>query len=142
MAKRRDERPRASIDSAPGVLFGRIRENSVVILEDDETEEVDEASSDLIGASYTKDPLDYDVNIDVMEKITRKADRQQIRASAIVSGGALTFILMAAALVTTSFLMSPVIEQIFGKVYYFKIIKICKKSSNIMISEGCLFKKV
>ena len=85
MAKRRDERPRASIDSAPGVLFGRIRENSVVILEDDETEEVDEASSDLIGASYTKDPLYDDVNIDVMEKITRKADRQQKLASAIVT---------------------------------------------------------
>ena len=48
VAKRRDERP--SIDSAPGVFFGRIRENSVVILEDDETEELDEASSDLISA--------------------------------------------------------------------------------------------
>ena len=112
--KRRDERLRTSIDSAPGVLFGRIRGNSVVILEDDETEEVDEADSDLIVSTHRKDHLQYDVNIHEMEKITRKADRQQKRAAVIVTSGALTFILMAAALVTTSFLLAPVIEQIFG----------------------------
>ena len=117
VSKRVDERPRTSIDSAPGVLFGRIRENSVVILEDDETEEVEEADSDLmLGATYTKDHLEYDENIHVMEKITKKADRQQKRATVIVTSGALTLILLAAALVTISFLMSPVIEQIFGKI--------------------------
>jgi hypothetical protein len=113
-----DGKPRAIIDSTPGVLFGRIRKNSVVILEDDETEEVEEAYSDFISASTTKDHLEYDVNYHVMEKITRKADRQQKRATVMVTSGALTFILLAAALVTISFLMSPVIEQIFGKVEY------------------------
>jgi hypothetical protein len=37
------------------------------------------------------------------------------RATAVVTGGALTFVLLAALLVTASFLMSPVIEEIFGK---------------------------
>ena len=37
------------------------------------------------------------------------------RATAIVTSGALTFMVLAAALVTASFLMSPVIEDVFGK---------------------------
>ena len=32
-----------------------------------------------------------------------------------VTSGALTFLLLAASLVTLSFLMSPVIERVFGK---------------------------
>ena len=32
--------------------------------------------------------------------------------------GALTFMVLAAALVTASFLMSPVIEDVFGNVFY------------------------
>ena len=48
------------------------------------------------------------------EKEERRASRQQKRASVVVTGGALTFVVMAAVLVTVSFLMSPVIEQIFG----------------------------
>ena len=36
-------------------------------------------------------------------------------ATAIVTSGALTFMILAAALVTASFLMSPVIEDVFGK---------------------------
>ena len=101
VAKRRNEK--TGIDSAPGVLFTRIRKNCVVILEDDECEEVDEVDSDLIVATYGKH-LEYDVNTHVMEKITRNADRQQKRATIMVNSGPLTFILLAAALVTTSFL--------------------------------------
>ena len=36
-------------------------------------------------------------------------------ATAIVTSGALTFMILAAALVTASFLMSPVIEDVFGE---------------------------
>jgi hypothetical protein len=46
VAKRRHEK--TGKDSAPGVLFTRIRKNCVVILEDDECEELDEVDSDLI----------------------------------------------------------------------------------------------
>ena len=49
------------------------------------------------------------------EKEEKKARRQQQRASVVVTGGALTFVLLAALLVTASFLMSPVIEEMFGK---------------------------
>ena len=48
------------------------------------------------------------------EKEEKKARRQQQRAT-VVTGGALTFVLLAALLVTASLLMSPVIEEIFGK---------------------------
>ena len=37
------------------------------------------------------------------------------KSTIAVTGGALTFILIAATMVTTSFLMSPVIEQMFGE---------------------------
>ena len=83
-------------DSAPGVLSTRIRETCVVILEDDECEEVDEEGRDLVIAPFGKDHLEYDVNILVIEKITRKAERQQKRASVIVTSGPLTFILLTA----------------------------------------------
>ena len=89
------------------------------IFEDDEAEEVHDASSDLIGASDDKNSLQYRKDSSQLQaEITRKSDLEQKRASAIVTSGALTFILLAAALVTTSFLMSPVIEQIFGKAAY------------------------
>ena len=45
----------------------------------------------------------------------REEKRKQRRATALVTSGALTFIILAATLVTASFLMSPVIEKIFGK---------------------------
>ena len=48
------------------------------------------------------------------EKKEEQARRQQKTASVVVTSGALTFVLLAAVLVTISFLMSPVIEQIFG----------------------------
>ena len=53
-----------------------------------------------------------------LEKILLQGDieRQKRKtATAIVTSGALTFMILAAALVTASFLMSPVIEDVFGK---------------------------
>ena len=55
---------------------------------------------------------------DNLEKILLQGDieRQKRKtATAIVTSGALTFMILAAALVTASFLMSPVIEDVFGK---------------------------
>ena len=49
---------------------------------------------------------------------TLKAKKKHKRSSMVVSGGALTFILLAATMVTTSFLMSPMIEEIFGKIVH------------------------
>ena len=115
MGKSQSGRQRPSIDSAPGVQFGRLRDDSVVIMEDDETEEVDDVGRDLLSNSYTTDHLQFDTNSHLMKKITRKAKKQQKRDTVLVTSGALTFILLAASLVTISFLMSPVIEQIFGK---------------------------
>ena len=44
----------------------------------------------------------------------KKEKKKQKRSSLVVTSGALTFILLAATMVTTSFLMSPMIEEIFG----------------------------
>ena len=41
--------------------------------------------------------------------------KEQQTTNVVVTGGALTFVVLAAILVTASFLMSPVIEQVFGK---------------------------
>ena len=46
----------------------------------------------------------------------RKKIRQQKTASAVVTGGALTFVVLAAVLVTASLLLSPVIEELFGNI--------------------------
>ena len=83
---------------------------AVDILEDDETEETDmpkEISEN--GVKLT------DSCMLKVEDLRKKEDRKQARASAMVTSGALTFILLAASLVTTSFLISPVIEDIFGE---------------------------
>ena len=48
------------------------------------------------------------------------------KATAIVTSGALTFMILAAALVTASFLMSPVIEDVFSK--YLSSFTACPKS--------------
>ena len=45
----------------------------------------------------------------------RREKKNQKRATVLVTSGAMTFLLMAATLVTASFLMSPTIEKIFGK---------------------------
>ena len=47
------------------------------------------------------------------QKATRAKTRK--KATVMVTSGALTFILLAATLVTASFLMAPQIEQIFSK---------------------------
>jgi hypothetical protein len=46
----------------------------------------------------------------------RKEKRNRKRATVMVTSGAMTFLVMAATLVTASFLMSPTIERIFGGV--------------------------
>ena len=51
-------------------------------------------------------------------EMERKAKKYHGRATKVVTSGALTFILLAATMVTTSFILSPVIEQIFGKIDY------------------------
>ena len=54
---------------------------------------------------------------DTMIKPDSKREKKKTKkkASIIVTSGALTMTLLAATLVTSSFLMSPIIEQIFGK---------------------------
>ena len=48
-------------------------------------------------------------------EVEGELERQKRKtATAIVTSGALTFMILAAALVTASFLMSPVIENVFG----------------------------
>ena len=41
--------------------------------------------------------------------------KMQTRAKAIITGGTMALLLLAASLVTTTFLMSPVIQQIWGE---------------------------
>ena len=72
----------------------------------------------------TRDNNASDVNIDidlVQSQYTRKSSqearkkiRQQKTASSLVTGGALTFVVLAAVLVTASLLLSPAIEELFG----------------------------
>ena len=50
-----------------------------------------------------------------IEEKHRKSANDQKRANVIVTSGALIFILISAALVTASFLISPVLETIFSK---------------------------
>ena len=57
--------------------------------------------------------------------------RRRKRATVFVTSGAMTFILMAATLVTATFLMSPTIEQIFGENYFF-LSTVNKWSSNML----------
>ena len=55
------------------------------------------------------------ISVPRSEEDGRKASREEARASIVVTGGAFTFLLLAALLVTATFLMSPVIEQVFGE---------------------------
>ena len=52
-----------------------------------------------------------------MKYLLCRCDTKSERANAMVTSGALIFILIAATLVTATFLMSPVIEDAFGKKY-------------------------
>ena len=70
----------------------------------------DEMSSlSLVPSHYSKTWSPFSENEE------RKESRQHKTANVVVRGGALTFVFLAAILVTASFLMSPVIEEIFGK---------------------------
>ena len=71
------------------------------------------------------------------EKEEGKARRQQQRATVVVTGGALTFVLLAALLVTASFLMSPVIEEMFGK-YLSMSLSISLSDFKIQIDIGSI----
>ena len=110
-----NEKPRSRSVCAPGVLrTERGKMIAVDILEGDETEEP--------GSTRANSDNDGDRSVNLadspmlkMEDLRKKEDRNQARASAMVTSGALTFILLAASLVTTSFLISPVIEDIFGE---------------------------
>ena len=121
-SRRLNRQPRSRSVCAPGMSIAHRKESIAVdILEDDETEEQDYKASDLNGDKDGNNSChSRKDSIYLMEEITRKAERQQKRAAVMVNSGALTFILLAAALVTTSLLMSPVIEQIFGKRDYCK----------------------
>ena len=44
-------------------------------------------------------------------------NKEKSRAKVIITGGTMTLLLLAASLVTTSFLMSPVIEGILGIIF-------------------------
>ena len=73
--------------------------------------------SSSLGLTYTSVKRESSTKM-TTEKLRRESLRQkknQKRATAIVTSGALTFIVLAATMVTASFLMSPVIEEIFGK---------------------------
>ena len=45
----------------------------------------------------------------------RREKEKKSRATVFITSGAMTFIVLAATLVTATFLMSPVIEEIFGR---------------------------
>ena len=97
------------------------------ITEDDETEIVSDLSDVIISdgcvdisavdversSSLTMSTVRRVGEVERREMLKRKK-RSQKRATVIVTSGALTFLVLAATMVTASFLMSPVIEQIFG----------------------------
>ena len=51
---------------------------------------------------------------EIEAELDRKNTTQRRRATVMMTSGALTFVLLAATLVTATFLMSPVIEKVFG----------------------------
>jgi hypothetical protein len=50
-----------------------------------------------------------------MSLMTRKTTAKRLVVVDLVTSGALTFLVLAASLVTLSFLMAPVIERVFGR---------------------------
>ena len=111
------QKPRSKSVCSPGTLMSQRRDHIVEdIFEDDETGEQKSTEVSMIEARYEENSMQLTSFSNYqMDEITRKADIHKKRASVMVTSGALAFILLAAALVTTSFLMSPVIEEIFGK---------------------------
>ena len=73
----------------------------------------------MLNEGYHDSRMQYRILIIKFLKIQGDIERQKRKtATAIVTSGALTFMILAAALVTASFLMSPVIEDVFGRYYY------------------------
>ena len=102
----------------------------VDIIEDEESEKVDECfNNDQILNELERD-IERSSSIALScnsrmttSKMLKEADkrrklrrekRNRKRATVMITSGAMTFLLMAATLVTASFLMSPTIERIFG----------------------------
>ena len=55
----------------------------------------------------------------------RREKRNRKRATVMITSGAMTFLVMAATLVMASFLMSPIIERIFGGWLKILLILVC-----------------
>ena len=73
----------------------------------------------MLNEGYHDSRMQYRILRIKFLKIQGDIERQKRKtATAIVTSGALTFMILAAALVTASFLMSPVIEDVFGRYYY------------------------
>ena len=70
------------------------------------------AASAISGKSI---PQKLEGKVSEQKRSMKKNMTQRRKATVMVTSGALTFILLAATLVTATFLMSPVIEQIFSK---------------------------
>ena len=103
----------------------------VEFFEDEEVENYDEFSDnnasdiniDAEMSSLSLVPSHYSrMSSQQSEKEERRASRQQKRASVVVTGGALTFVVLAAVLVTASLLLSPAIEELFGRSVIKKLI--------------------
>ena len=109
-------------------VFGQVE-----IVEDDETEIIENLSEIVITDKLehvsavdversSSIALSYNSSLSTSKKLEeaeskkklRMEKRNRKRATVFVTSGAMTFLLMAATLVTASFLMSPTIEKIFG----------------------------
>ena len=113
---------------------GKIRSQSVFqqidIIEDEDTENlgeyvkndqiVDTLEADIGKSSSTASSSNSRMTTSHMLKEAEKKrklkreKRNRKRATVMVKSGAMTFLVIAATLVTASFLMSPTIERIFG----------------------------
>ena len=110
---------------------GRNRSHSAGIEEDEEIEMISDVttSDDCLEMSATDDnrsnslALSHTREMSIVRRVgeverrerLRKKKRNQKRATVIITSGAMTFIVMTATLVTVTFLMSPVFEEIFGQ---------------------------
>ena len=84
--------------------------------ESEEDEDINITEDKLSFASSKTSGKSFPPKLEVyQERKMKKNMTQRRKATVMVTSGALTFILLAATLVTATFLMSPVIEQIFSK---------------------------
>ena len=59
--------------------------------------------------------MDGEASEKIKHSKQRRRSIRKERAAGVVTGSALTFVIIAAILVTTTFLMSPAIEEMFGE---------------------------